>query len=161
MEANREIRTLREFLTGSWAILGIGNELRGDDGFGSIVARRLREALAHQDVVNRIFVGGVAPENFWGKISRLQPEKLLVIDAVVFDGAPGEVRFLRPEELAAPFQLTHGPSNFAVMQMVLPGTEIVVLSAMPKRTAIGDKLSPEVERAIDLVCEEIEEVLTK
>lgn len=63
------------------AILGIGNELRGDDGLGVVATRRLKLALgklAHVDII----VAGNCPENFTGRVGRLSPSHILLIDAV-------------------------------------------------------------------------------
>ena len=43
----------------------------------------------------------MAPENYLEKIVKTQPETVLFIDAINFNGDPGEVRIFNPEEIAA------------------------------------------------------------
>jgi len=62
-------RTLRESLKGGFpcmrkaAVLGIGSELRGDDGAGTLVALKLKRALERSGKRSalRIFHGSTAP----------------------------------------------------------------------------------------------------
>ncbi len=81
-------------------VLGCGNILFGDDGFGSYVAERLQE-------------GGVLPENvsvinartsvreilFDLILSEQKPRKIIVIDAVDAHRPPGEVFRIHVDEL--------------------------------------------------------------
>ncbi len=148
---------LGRFLSGRWGVLGIGNVLRSDDAFGSAVARRLLELFRDAPASSFIFDGGVAPENFVGKIARARIENLLVVDSVMFGGRYGELRLFDVEELFAPFVLTHGPSNFELLARALPETRIKVLASHPRNTRLGTKMSPQVleavERAVRLIAE--------
>jgi len=140
---------LSRFLCADAAILGIGNELRGDDGFGSVLARRLCQKFAQTALARRIFDAEGAPENYLGKLAKMRITHLLILDAIVFGGAPGEVRIFDIYETAAPFALTHGPSNFQLMRMVLPDVEIKILAVQPREMRHGARISAEVQRAID------------
>lgn len=150
---------LKNFLTGNFAILGIGNTMKADDGFGSIVASELRKRLSVTPIEKRIFDGGIAPENFLGKILNMGIERLLIIDAVLYDGKASELSIFSAKELFGKFSLTHGPSNFAIFQNFLPKCEIAILAAMPRNLSFGKPLSAEmkaaIEHAIDLICESI------
>ncbi len=73
----------------------VGNVLRGDDGFGVAVARRLAEAGRLPDGVDLIETG-------IGGMSIVQQlmggyDTLIVVDAVEQDSAPGTVFVLEPE----------------------------------------------------------------
>lgn len=152
MDNSREKRifdTLSDFLCGDWVILGVGNILRCDDGFGSVLVQRLCKSLDGTGISKRIFDGGVAPENFLGKLQKMAPEKLLIIDAIFFGGAPGEVILLNIDELAAPMMMTHGPSNFAMMKMMLAETDIKIFAAQPLSTQLGEKMSAQIDSAIE------------
>src|SRR5512147_1394215 len=73
------------------AILGIGNELSGDDGAGVRVVRELAARLPATPGV-LLIDGGVAPENFTGPLRRFQPDLVLEIDAALLDEPPGTTR---------------------------------------------------------------------
>jgi hydrogenase maturation protease len=73
---------------------GVGNTLRGDDGFGVHAARRLREDP-------RCPPGTVVMETGIGGIHMVQElmrgyEMLVLFDAVDRGGAPGEIALLEP-----------------------------------------------------------------
>lgn len=142
-------RTLRDFLRGDWAILGIGNRLRGDDGFGSFFAAELKSALAGTPYAERIYDGGIAPENYYGKLARVGYDRILIVDAVVFDGAPGEIRFFRPEDFGSPLVLSHGPTSFEFLRMLMPDAKVLVLAVRPKKIRIGDTLSSPLKEALE------------
>jgi len=67
-------------------LIGIGNEISGDDGFGPELAKRLKPFLGE-----RAIDGGLAPENWTGPISKLGPKILVIADAVDFGGEPGDI----------------------------------------------------------------------
>ncbi|MBN1389793.1 MAG: hydrogenase maturation protease [Candidatus Thermoplasmatota archaeon] len=85
------------------AIFGIGNQMMGDDGIGPLLISRLEEIdnfPADVDLVDE-GVGGIRiihdMEGY---------EKVLIIDAADFGGAPGEYRLFRPEEAETVKQLS-------------------------------------------------------
>lgn len=155
------IDKLQKFLSGNYAILGIGNTLRSDDGLGTIIAEKLREHFKNSRLENTIFIGGVAPENILGKIAKMNIEKLLILDAVMFDGAPGEIKIFSVDELAAPMMLTHGPSNFAMMKMILPKTELSILAVQPKINKFGNNISEAVKNSIADVFDSLIEIISR
>ncbi|HMN59712.1 MAG TPA: hydrogenase maturation protease, partial [Anaerolinea sp.] len=89
------------------AVLGVGNELNGDDAAGVLAARWLKEEVKSftrkptgealstteksggENVL--VLEGGLAPENFTGVLRLFRPELLLLIDAVWFEGRPGAI----------------------------------------------------------------------
>ena len=142
-------KRVRKFLHGEWAILGIGNTLRADDSFGAILAKELKTKLHGKPVSNRIFHAGISPENFVGKLAKMHIDKLLIFDAVIFNGSPGEIKLFTPDELSAPFALSHGPSNFKMIKLILPDADILILAVQPKSTKFGAKISTEVDTVID------------
>jgi len=148
-------KAIDEFLKDSWAILGIGNTLRSDDGFGSVVAQSLRDRINSASSVERILDGGIAPENFFSKIRNMEVKKLLVLDAVKFGNRPGAIRLFSPRELDSPIMFTHGPSNFEMMQLALPDTKILILATCPESNHLGDSISQPVAKAVQVVVKEI------
>ncbi|MEM2217755.1 MAG: hydrogenase maturation protease [Thermofilaceae archaeon] len=66
---------------GSILILCVGNPLRGDDAFGFLVYKELQ-----MRGVPAIYAGSV-PENFVGKIGKLKPAIVIVVDALLCRGS--------------------------------------------------------------------------
>ena len=81
------------------AVLGIGSDLRGDDGAGMLVAGRLEKSLKRIKASPKIkiFFGATAPENLTGEIKRFKPTHLIVIDTVEIKEKPGTVLVLTPD----------------------------------------------------------------
>ncbi len=72
------------------ALLGIGNELNGDDAAGVLAARRLkRQALPDTWLV---IEAGVGPEAYTGVLRRFGPELVLLVDAAHMEEAPGTIQ---------------------------------------------------------------------
>jgi len=137
-------------------IVGMGNDMRGDDGFGPIVARRLQGRL-RADVID----AGTAPENYLGRIAALEPETVLIVDAVDFDGQPGDIVLLEPNELVTTSFSTHMPS-LALLESYLSAEQdvcVLVLAAQPSTTEPGATLSDEMVRAIERTVRLLEKVV--
>jgi hydrogenase maturation protease len=82
-------------------VIGLGNILQGDDGFGVRVVQRLQERLAEIDTTARIVDGGTAG---LGLLPYLEAEsRVLFIDAIDVGEAPGALlRIDRAMDLALP-----------------------------------------------------------
>jgi len=133
-------------------ILGMGNELDGDDAAGIQVARRLQMALAgceHMLVID----GGNAPESYTGKIRQFAADFVLLVDGADMGETPGTVAWLDWEETDGLSGSTHTLplhvlSNYLVMefgcQVALLGIQIQQLNM-----TLGDPLSPRVAAAVE------------
>jgi hydrogenase maturation protease len=73
-------------------ILGLGNILLGDEGFGVHVARRLKEFKLPDYV--RVEEGGVGGFNLLGYLDGV--ERLVVVDVMMLDSPPGEIFLRKP-----------------------------------------------------------------
>lgn len=130
-------------------ILTVGNILRRDDGFGQLVAQKLKEKMGAVP----IFDGGEAPENYLGKILGHHPEIVLIIDTVDFNGNPGGVRIFGQDELSHRDFSTHGLSLKLAMEYLNNRgvKEVKLIGIQPKDTKLGEGLSKEVEQSLDKV----------
>jgi hydrogenase maturation protease len=142
-------------------IIGIGNEYRGDDAVGLIVARRLRGRLSDSVKVLEQTGDGAALMEAWRGA-----ETVIVIDAVASGAAPGTIhRFdanMRPIPKEAFRCSTHA---FGVAQAIdlsralgeFPRS-LVAHGIEGKNFAAGVGLSPEVEKA---ACEAVRQVFAE
>ena len=129
------------------AVVGVGQRLRGDDGAGPAVARRLA-ALAGASL--QVVDAGHAPENCLGPIVRFGPDAILFVDAACGGLAPGELTWLRPDEADSRGGSTHTLS-LAMLTAYLSaetGAAVHVLGIEPGEMAFGEGLSPVVEEAV-------------
>ena len=126
-------------------VLGIGNTLRGDDGFGPEVASRVSRLKP-----DRVFDAGTVPEDFLGPVVKLRPVLVIIADAASFGGRPGELRLLRVDQLCGNCLGTHAPSLSLIEEFLKSecGARTLVLAAQPKAMAFGNALSPQMAAAI-------------
>ncbi|MDX1665321.1 MAG: hydrogenase maturation protease, partial [Candidatus Promineifilaceae bacterium] len=75
-------------------VAGVGNVLRGDDGFGPAVIQALQEAGVPDDV--RLFESGIGGINLVLELLEGY-EMLILVDAVEREGPPGRLFLLEPE----------------------------------------------------------------
>ena len=97
-------------------VIGIGNELNGDDAAGLLVIRALREKLA--DRPDLLFIEGhTAPENFSKPIREFAPDLVLIVDAADSGGSlePGSILWLEMSSIDGMSASTHTlpPTVFA------------------------------------------------
>jgi hydrogenase 3 maturation protease len=135
---------LAPMLSGRVVVACIGNELRGDDGVGPLIAKLLKptDSLTVVDC-------GETPENFLGVIAGHNPDKVLIIDAAYFGGEPGDVRVVRKSDIAGGGASTHDAilTLFADYIEARTGAEAFFVAIQPKTSQVGGGLSPEVESA--------------
>jgi hydrogenase maturation protease len=137
-------------------VLGLGNVLMSDDGFGPYVARVLEAFYDFPDDVEVIDVGtpglDLTPYLF-------DTEAVIFIDTVRSDGAPGEMRvYDRADILRYPPQARTGPHDPALKEALLTvdaagvGPKVVkLIGVIPNWVATGVTLSPAVADAVEPV----------
>jgi hydrogenase 3 maturation protease len=149
---------LRAVAAGRVVILGIGNELRADDGAGSLVAQSLRERFP-----DAAFDGGQAPENQAGPVRRARPDTVLIVDAADFGGAPGEIRVASAAAAAAGGLTlgTHAPSigTFMTALAESAGAAVHLVAIQAMTTTFGDAMTPGVAAAVADVTRELTSIL--
>ncbi len=75
------------------AIVGIGNELNGDDAAGVLIVKNLKSKLPSSDKI-LLIEGSIAPENYTGAIRNFRPDWIWVFDAAQMENKPGEVELI-------------------------------------------------------------------
>jgi coenzyme F420 hydrogenase subunit delta len=144
-------------------VLGCGNELFGDDGFGPAVARHLRCQGDLPESVLAMDVGTGARQVLFNVVlSPLRPRKIVVVDAVDMGRRPGEVWTIEAEELPAAccddFSMHQVPTSNLLRELndlAGVGVSCVVgqVSGIPPEVRPG--LSPPVRRAVRQAAEVI------
>ena len=145
-----DYQELNQIISSRPLIIGIGNDLRGDDGAGVILARRIKSA----GYKNTLIVEGT-PENYLQKIISLPGESRLWIDAVNWGGPSGGYQIIRKEEISHFAISTHNFSLSVITKFLnefrpLPD---FFLGIQPENMELGEQLSLPVERTIDELAE--------
>jgi hydrogenase 3 maturation protease len=130
------------------AVVGVGNELNGDDGAGVRVVRELAARLPATPGV-LLIDGGVAPENFTGPIRRFRPDLVLEIDAAQLGATPGTAAWVDWREADGLSASTHTlpPSVLAAFLTQELGCQVALIGIQPAGLEMGQPLSTSVERA--------------
>ena len=129
-------------------IIGYGNPLRSDDGFGWHASRLLAQALAGQDV-EVITCHQLTPE-LAEPLSKCRRAVFIDADA---QGKPGEIhcRAIPPQNPASPaFTHTCTPSGLLASARQLYGhrPRAIVITVSAQTFEFGDALSPVVSAAL-------------
>jgi len=91
---------LPDFCSKPTLVLGVGNTLFGDDGFGCAVIEYAESHCSIPEDVCLLDVGtGVRKLLFTLCLSPIRPQQLIIIDAIDVGRAPGEIFEIDPAEL--------------------------------------------------------------
>lgn len=138
------------------AVLGIGNELNGDDSAGNWVARKLGKRLNDQP---NLFVMdcGTLPENASGPLRRFQPQMILLIDAADLDEEAGTIRFVDLDQVRGFSASSHSLplSVLAGFLMKEFSCEVALFCIQPLSLEFEAGLSAPVKKAVNKLVEEI------
>jgi coenzyme F420 hydrogenase subunit delta len=149
-------KTLPEYLTKRVLILGVGNTLFGDDGFGPAAADYLLNNCKIPDDVYVMDVGiGAGDVLFTVALSQERPEKIVVLDAVDVKKRPGEVFELSidelPENKITDFSMHLFPSTNLLRELRdKMGVEVVIIACQAEKIpeVVSPGLSESVKRAL-------------
>jgi hydrogenase maturation protease len=140
-------------------VIGVGQEWRGDDAAGLLVARLLQEMVGPEVMVREN--SGAAHEllDAWQ-----EADAVILIDAVQGGGRPGEIYRFPVHEQPLPAEFFPAASSHAwgVAQAVALGRVLgqlppylVVYGVEGRNFGLGQELSPEVAQAIPEVARRI------
>jgi hydrogenase maturation protease HycI len=144
------------------AVLGIGNELSGDDGAGVRVARDLAVRLGlRADCL--VLEAGTAPENFTGVVRRFRPDLVLLVDAAHLGVEPGTAYWLDWEHTDGLSSSTHTlpPSVFGRFLVQEFACRLALLVIQPAHLDFDHPLSPPVARAAGCVVDGLQAALQR
>ena len=135
-------------------VLGIGNTLRGDDGIGAYVAKRVNGRLegAAKKAEQAAFGGserrtiaiicGTIPENYTSVVRGHNPDRLVLVDAAEMGLPPGSYRVIPPERTGIMSVSTHSlPLSLFLSYVGEFCREVVLVAVQPGRMNLGGKLS--------------------
>jgi len=137
-------------------LLGMGNMLRGDDGFGPELAERVSSSGLMPAID-----AGTTPENQVGAVARLEPEAVILADAVHMGSEIGTLDLLAAGDLLeASTAGTHALSPGMVMDRIAgeTGAEVFMLAVQPGSLGFGQPMSDEVRKAVETAVEALERV---
>ncbi|TAL33226.1 MAG: hydrogenase 3 maturation endopeptidase HyCI [Spirochaetes bacterium] len=145
------------------AVLGVGSELRGDDGAGLVAIRELERIcpdLVHECSLG-VYWGSTAPENLTGTIRDFNPSHLVIIDAAMLGLPPGGTRVIARDEIGGVSFSTHRlPMNILIdFISATLSCAIVVVGIQPSQTGLCCDVDPRVAAGARTLAGEIADAL--
>ncbi len=136
-------------------LMGVGNDMDGDDGAGpyayKYASERLPEGWRAMNAEN-------VPENYTAVIRRERPELLAIVDAADMGLKPGEIRRIPKEKIALLTMSTHSMPLSIFMGFLEESAGRVVLvgiQADPENLEFGDELGEYMKesarKAVDMI----------
>ena len=149
---------LKARLKGPVLVVGIGNTLRGDDGFGPRMIERLEGKVS----ATLLDVGEV-PESYLGRVLEQKARTILVLDAADIGEAAGTATILEGDDLAGCNVSTHQMPLELFFRYVRENShaDIFALGVQPKQISLGSEMSSEVESTTGILSEVLIELLSE
>lgn len=154
-----EVRKQREEEKTISVIMGLGNDLKGDDGIGWYVVDKLEKMLGHKEDIH--FIKTSVPENHITEVKNFSPDILIIIDSADFKGKPGDIRLIGEDEVVHMIGGTHTTPVTLFLKLLLedselPPPKIVFVGVQCKQREFGAPMSREVKKAGDRIAKLIE-----
>lgn len=129
-------------------VVGIGSRWHADDAAGPAVISRISGRIAAKCVD-----AGDAPERHLGEVIESGAEAILLLDAVNFGGAPGEIALFTADELSGRLATTHTSSLRVLMRYLAAesGADVVLAGIQPASVAFGRPMSAAVAASVEAV----------
>ena len=126
-------------------IVGIGNILRADDGFGPALIENIKGKVRAV-----CLDAGTAPENYAGKIAKENPDVILIVDAVHLNLEAGAYCLLKKSEIVKCGFTTHDTSPHMFIEFLENQTkaDIFLLGVQPQRVDFGQDITPKVKQTL-------------
>ncbi len=123
-------------------LLGVGNDIRGDDAIGEEIAREFeREGWDVEDC-------GTVPENFIPHIEVDVYEEVVIVDAANMELEPGEIRRVPRERLGVFTMSTHALPISLVMDFLDDKVgKVTLIGIQPKDMSLKEGMTEELKKA--------------
>lgn len=125
-------------------ILGIGNELKYDDGVGPFIISKLNNEDLNENVL--LINAQTVPENFTGQIRKENPSHIIIIDACLMGLNPGDYKIVNSDEFTNIGISTHSMSLSYFVKFINPD-KVIFLGIEPQSLELIDQDSLGVVRA--------------
>ncbi|WP_292794329.1 hydrogenase maturation peptidase HycI [Methanobrevibacter sp.] len=129
-------------------VLGVGNELKSDDGVGPFIIKKLKDESIENNKL--LFIDAeTVPENFTGKIRKEEPTHLIIVDACLMDSHPGDMQIVDKDDFANIGISTHSMSLSFFVKYLEKDTDfkIIFVGIEPETMDWGERPTPKVEES--------------
>jgi hydrogenase 3 maturation protease len=135
-------------------LVGVGNDLRGDDSAGLVA---IREILA-RGAASYSFMpieGGPAPENVTARLRKFQPELVIFLDAAHMDEPAGAIRWIELDSIDGMSASSHSLPLSVLAEFIARdfNCPVLVLGIQSAQNEVGETLSDPVRQAVTEIVE--------
>ena len=130
-------------------VMGIGNELKCDDGVGPFIIKKLKEENIENNNKLLFIDAQTVPENFTGKIRKENPSHIILVDACLMNAQPGEMKIVDRHDFSDIGISTHSMSLSFFVRFLEKDNDfkIIFVGIEPETMDYGDMPTKEVENA--------------
>ena len=152
MSVSQVLEPVRNLDANKTAIFCIGNRLKGDDAAGCAVYDLLKGRIKAE-----VIDAGNVPENYIGRIIKIVPQNVIIIDAVDFLAPAGSVKLFSPQQDESFSISTHSVSLKLFCDCI--SSEIAcrffLIGIQPDRIDLNIPISDEVQDAASSLAAEL------
>ncbi|MDD5005830.1 MAG: hydrogenase 3 maturation endopeptidase HyCI [Candidatus Omnitrophica bacterium] len=141
-------KELPRLFQGKVLIVGIGNQLRADDGFGPALINKIKGKIKAE-----CLDAGLSPENYMGSIVRFKPDVILLVDAVSMNEPVAAIRLIGEEQIPEYGFSTHNMSPKLMIENIKSQikTKIFLLGIQPQSLEFGKDISAPLRKQLNLL----------
>ncbi|MHA2428997.1 MAG: hydrogenase maturation peptidase HycI [Candidatus Hermodarchaeia archaeon] len=141
-------------------IMGIGNDLKADDGIGPYVIEQLQNRNpSHIELIN----ASTVPENFLSHLIESHPQLILLIDAALMQAEPGTIKLIDKETIGGVAFSSHQlPLTFFIEYLENNiTTTILILGIQPYSDEFTQPISDSVQQAASEIITTLSQLFAK
>ncbi|MGB7969886.1 MAG: hydrogenase maturation peptidase HycI [Methanobacterium sp.] len=130
--------------------LCIGNDMRGDDGIGPLIAKNLEKLFKNKSEL-LVINAETVPENYTGLIRKEMPSHIIFIDAVEMNMNPGSIKLVKYDQIAEYNISTHAmPLSFMIKYLEsFTDAKMLLIGIQPKNMEMSNPVSEEVKLGVE------------
>jgi hydrogenase 3 maturation protease len=130
--------------------LCIGNDMRGDDAIGPLIARNLAKLYKNKPEI-LVINAETVPENYTGVIRKEKPSHIIFIDAVEMEMDPGYIKLVKYDEITDYNISTHAmPLSFMIKYLKsFTDAKLLLIGIQPKNMEMSSPVSEEVKTGVE------------
>ncbi|MHA1936686.1 MAG: hydrogenase maturation peptidase HycI [Candidatus Thorarchaeota archaeon] len=151
---------LADFITGAnkIAVLGVGNDLRTDDGLGLVIVNGLKQIEGPHLLVENV---GSVPEAFASNLADFGAERVIMVDAADMLKPPGHIEIVTKSRIGGITISTHRMPLSLLMQYLEDSTraQTILIGVQPKNIEFGEGLTPEIKMVTEKIISTLETML--
>lgn len=146
-----------------FVVMGIGNDLKGDDGVGWYVTEKVGERVGKDK--NLLLLKTSVPENHIKEVSDFSPKLLVIVDAADFGKPPGTVKLIQEYQISRTAISTHS-SPLTIFLRLYQADEslkkpVMIIGIQRESNEFGQPMSAPVKSAGDTVAKVIARLYRK